>query len=291
MTRRKSLKSLGDWLGAGEHSFDGSLLTSHRPETRYLALDQLVTGRFQPRRNVNKAHLANLEKSIQQFGVIEPLAARPLENGRFELLAGHMRWRAAQQAGLTEVPVIVHDTDDRTAAAIALVENLLRQDLNPIEEGQALLRLQEEFGLSQGKLAELLGISQPVISKTLRLLNLNPAVQKHIEEGRLEAGHGKVLLGLSQDLQRKLADKAVAGGWSVRELERHRAALSTQPRTKPPRDPNLLRLEEKLQERFSAPVRLHYDAIRGHGRIEIGFSSLDECDGILERLGTTPVNE
>ncbi|MDS4020170.1 MAG: ParB/RepB/Spo0J family partition protein [Candidatus Competibacter sp.] len=289
MSRRKSLKSLGDWIGAGGHSFDGSLLKNEGEAStlQHLDLDQLVTGRYQPRQRIDEAYLTELEQSIRRYGVIEPLVARPLADGSYEILAGHMRWRAAQQAGLAQVPVVVREADDQTAAAIALVENLLRRDLNPIEEGRALRRLREEFGLTQEQLAELLGASQSAISKTLGLLSLEPVVQAHIEEGRLEAGHGKVLVGLPREAQVRLADRAVQDGWSVRELERRRALLAAESRARmpTPRDPDLVRLEDRLRERLAAPVRLRYDAGRGRGRIEIGFGSLEECDGLLERLG------
>jgi ParB family chromosome partitioning protein len=250
-------------------------------------VDQLVAGRYQPRQRIDETYLAELAQSIRQFGIIEPLVVRPLAEGGYEILAGHMRWQAAQQAGLTQVPVMVREADDRTAAAIALVENLLRRELNPIEEARALQRLRDEFGLTQEQLAETLGISQSAISRALGLLTLDPIVQAHIEEGRLEAGHGKALLGLAGEAQIKLAEQAISSGWTVRELERRRAAL-TEPKpvsTPTSRDPDLARLEERLRERLAAPVRLRYDAGRGRGKIEIGFSSLDECDGILDRLG------
>jgi len=290
MSRRKSLQHLGDWIGAGGHSFDGSLLSGEGGsvgDIQRLALDRLIPGRYQPRQRLDEAYLAELEQSIRQFGVIEPLVARPLADGSYEILAGHMRWQAAQRAGLGQIPVMVREADDRTAAAIALVENLLRRDLNPIEEGRALRRLREEFGLTQEQLAETLGISQSAISKALGLLSLDPAVQARIEDGRLEAGHGKVLLGLPREAQLRLAEQAADQGWSVRELERRRALLTVAPRSRAatPRDPDLVRLEERLRERVTASVRLRYDAGRGRGRIEIGFATLEECDGILERLG------
>ncbi len=287
MNRRKSLKSLGDWIGAGGHQFAGSLIASGAGDLQAVELDRLVPGRYQPRQRLDEAYLAELEQSIRQFGIIEPLVARPLADGSYEILAGHMRWRAARQAGLNPVPVLVREADDRTAAAIALVENLLRRDLNPIEEGRALRRLREEFGLTQAQLAELLGVSQSAISKALGLLGLDSAVQTHIEEGRLDAGHGKTLLGLPREAQIRLAEQAAHEGWSVRELEKRRAMLDAAPRLRlaRPRDPDLLRLEERLRERLAAPVRLRYDAARGRGRIEIGFATLDECDGLLERLG------
>lgn len=293
MSRRKPLKSLSDWIGAGGHSFEGSLLKSDDDGAiRQLELDRIVAGRYQPRQRLDEAYLAELEKSIRQFGVLEPLVVRPLPEGSFEILAGHMRWRAAQQAGLTHVPAVLRDVDDRTAAAIGLVENLLRRELNPIEEGRALRRLREEFGLSQEQLAEWLGLSQPAISKALGLLRLDPAVQALIEDGKLDAGHGKTLLGLSRAAQVRLAEHAAAAGWSVRELERRRTLLSTDaaPRAALPRDPDLVRLEERLRERLATAVKLKYDAARGYGRIEIAFSSLDECDGILEKIGIKKIN-
>lgn len=292
MSRRKPLRSLGDWIGAGGHSFDGGLLESEDSAglaIQSLDIDQLVAGRYQPRQRLDEAYLTDLAQSIRQFGIIEPLVVRLLTDGSYEILAGHMRWQAAQQAGLTQIPVVVREADDRTAAAIALVENLLRRELNPVEAGRALRRLREEFGLTQEQLAELLGVSQTAISRALGLLSLDPVVQTYIEEGRLDAGHGKTLLGLPRERQLRLAEQAVAEGWSVRELERRRAVLDDIPRARAtvptPRDPNLVQLEERLQERLAAPVRLRYDAARNRGRIEIGFTSLDECDGILERLG------
>ncbi len=287
MSRRKSLQSLGEWIGAGGHAFDGSLLKGENDGViQHLDLDQLVAGRYQPRQRIDETYLAELEQSIRQLGVIEPLVVRPLADGSHEILAGHMRWRAAQRAGLSQVPVMLREADDHTAAAIGLVENLLRRDLNPIEEARALRRLREEFGLTQEQLALLIGVSQPAISRALGLLGLDLAVQALIEDGRLEAGHGKTLLGLPREAQIRLAEQAAADGWSVRELERRRAALSarsSQP-TPAPRDPDLIQFEQRLRERLAAPVRVRYDAARGRGRIEIGFASLDECDGILERL-------
>ena len=288
MSRRKPLKSLGDWIGAGGHGFEGSLLRDDSDAgPAQLDIDRLVAGRYQPRQRTDAKYLAELEQSVRQFGVIEPLVVRPLADGNHEILAGHMRWLAAQKAGLQRVPVVIREADDRTAAAIALVENLLRRELNPIEEGRALRRLREDFDLSQEQLAQLLGLSQPAISKTLRLLTLAPEVQSLIEDGRLEAGHGKTLLGLSRATQVRLAEQSAAAGWSVRELERRRALLAATRSARPakPRDPDLVRLEERLRERLAASVRVRYDPARGYGRIEIGFTSLDECDGILERLG------
>ena len=216
---------------------------------------------------------------------------RPVaETETYEILAGDRRWRAAQQAGLSQVPVIVHDVDNRTAALIALVENLQRSDLNPIDEARAMSRLLEEHELSQEQIAEMVGKSQSAISRSLGLLNLAPGVQDLIQGGLLEAGHAKVLLGLPMRQQKQLAELAISNGWTVRELERQKALLRRRKaiggkRSGLARDPDIVRMENHLQECLGSPVKLKYQAASGKGKIEINFSSLDECNGILDRMG------
>jgi ParB family chromosome partitioning protein len=291
MNKRK-VPRLSDFIGTGGHQFDDSLLQDSQGSSaavHTLNIDQLRRSAYQPRTPADDDEaLAELVQSIRELGVIEPIAVRPLaEQGQYEILAGDRRWRAARQVGLDQVPVIVHDVDDRTAAVIALVENLQRQDLNPMEEARALDRLLGEFQLSQQQTAQAVGKSQSAVSKSLGLLKLAPTVQDHLQAGRLEAGHGKVLLNLVRREQQRLAELAIANSWSVRELEQRKAALQRKAATtgrSPARDPDIVRLENRLQERLGSPVALKYRA-GGKGRIEITFSSLDECNGILERLG------
>ncbi len=292
MENRRRL-NLSDFIGRGQH-----LHTEPLVDVCMLPVDKLCRGRFQPREpaGVDDAGLAELEQTIRMLGVIEPIVVRRLaELDTYEILAGDRRWRAAQRAGLSSVPVVIRQADDHTAAAIALVENLQRKDLNPMEEARAIQRLMQEFGLSQEEIAATVGKSQSAISRLIGLLDLDPVVQAYLRESRLEAGHAKVLLSLDPALQRRLADQSVGQGWSVRELERRKAALLTytaasEPRTATSnrrRDPNIVRLENRLQEHLGAPVRLGYSAITGHGHIDIRFNSLAECNGILERLGLT----
>lgn len=259
-----------------------------------LNLDNLKRGRYQPRQVIDEpdADLLQLADSIRALGLIEPIAVRPLPEaeGYFEILAGDRRWRAARLAGLTEAPVIVHVVDDRTAAAMALVENLQRQDLNPLEAAAAMQRLRDDFKLSQHQLGRLLGMSKSMISRTLGLLSLPEEVQMLLRANQLDAGHAKVLLALEPEEQVGLARQAVAKGWSVRELERRKAALvarrgASRPNShKAPPDPDLRRLESLMGAWLAAPVRLKTRKT-GEGFIMIRFASADECTGILQKIG------
>ena len=294
MSRRGSggLKGLAGFLGSGEHQFGQSLMDESAAGVARLPVAQLVPGRFQPRRTIDEAWLAELADSVRRLGVIEPVAVRPLGEGRYEILAGEMRWRAAQQAGLVELPVIVHDVDDRTAASMALVENLLRRDLDPIEEAHALARLGSEFGLRNRELAELLSRSESAISRTLGLLALAPGVQALLQARRLDAGHARVLLGLPEADQEALAQAAVDLGLSVRELEKRRQRLLAGERPASvapdapaaPADAELDALERQFTQRLGAGVRLRYSAARQRGRIEIDFRDLDGLRALLARL-------
>lgn len=294
MAKRK-VPNLSDFIGTGSHQFEGSLMEDNVQQAQepvyYLKISQLCRSRYQPRLSPDNKDLSELEQSIRELGIIQPIVARSLlGTEQYEILAGDRRWRAARNIGLTQIPVVVRDVDDRTAAAIALVENLQRENLNPIEEAQGIRRLVEEFDLSQGQVATLIGKTQSTVSKCLGLLHLDPSVQLHIQEGRLEAGHGKVLLNLDSGLQIRLAELAIEKRWSVRELEHQKAALlaKTASKEKPStlrKDPDIAHLETRVQERLGAPVRLKYNSTNGKGRIEILFNSVEECDGILERLG------
>lgn len=266
--------------------------TSMEPFT--LPMDRLVRGRYQPRQISDEAdaELLQLADSIRALGLIEPIAVRPWPEveGQFEILAGDRRWRAARLAGLAKVPVIVHDVDDRTAAAMALVENLQRQDLNPMEAAMGMQRLRQEFKLSQDQLGKVLGLSKSAISRTLGLLSLPVEIQAMLRSRQLDAGHARVLLGLDSNDQLILARQVVARGWSVRVLEKRRAALavpaslSVSHLSAAAPDPDLRRLETLLGAWLAAPVRIE-SRQEGSGFIMIRFSSADECNGILQKIG------
>jgi ParB family chromosome partitioning protein len=263
-----------------------------------LPVGRLRRGAHQPRRvppeDATDPELQELAASIRTLGIIEPIAVRPLaeSGGDYEILAGDRRWRAAQLAGLAEVPVIVHAVNDQTAAAMALVENLQRTDLNPLEVATAMQRLKDDFMLSQDQIGHLLGLSKSLVSKTLGLLSLASEVQALIRAGRLDAGHARLLINLEPALQCQLARRAVEAGWSVRELEQRKAALmgkwvgssKAAGRRKAIPDPNLRRLETLMGEWLATPVRLKVEKA-GKGAIVIKFSSTDECTGILRKIG------
>ncbi len=262
-------------------------------QPRVLSIDNLKRGRYQPRQATDDhdAELLKLADSIRTLGLIEPIAVRPLpeDQGCFEILAGDRRWRAARLAGLSEVAVIVHAVDDQTAAAMALVENLLRENLNPMEEAVAMQQLREEFKLSQDQLGRLLGISKSVISRTLGFLSLPEEVQMLLRTNQLDAGHAKVLLNLVPEKQIKLSKQSVKNGWSVRELENRKAALiqkesSQSDSLRTSADHDLRRLESLIGSWLATPVRLTTRKT-GAGFITIRFASADECTGILQKIG------
>lgn len=290
MAKRKSRLGLGDFLGSGAANFEGSLEDDGgEPQIRSLPLESLIRGPYQTRQiSSDDPGVRELADSIRELGVIEPVVVRP-SGALYEILAGERRWRAAQQVGLERIPVVVREVEDRQAAAITLVENLQRRDLNPMEEAEGLERLRQDFSLDQKQLATLLGRSQSLISRSLGLLQLAPPVQTHLRAGSLQAGHAKPLQGLPRGDQIRLADGAVRGGWSVRELERQREQLL---RTReglsqpvPRMDPYVNHLQDRLRERLGSAVRFQFDARQGRGKIEIPFDSLDQCQGILAQLG------
>lgn len=302
MTKPKKLQGLGAWLGDGGHRFPKSLLETDETVTemqgedcfRVLGVEQLRRGRYQPRQHFPEDFVREMAETMKSVGVVEPLIVRPTDDAdEYEILAGEIRWRAAQKAGLTQVPVVLREVDDHGAAAIGLIENLQRKELNAIEEATGIQRLQQEFGLKQAEVAEALGKTQSTISRVIGLLDLEPTVQEFIRSGQLEAGHGKVLLSLGAAEQLQLARQAVAKGWSVRDLERRKAELRTPTRRSSlnPADPDITRLQNHMETRLRAPVHLRYNAASGKGRIEIRFSSLEECEGLLERMGVMPDDE
>ncbi|HYG59220.1 MAG TPA: ParB/RepB/Spo0J family partition protein [Symbiobacteriaceae bacterium] len=240
----------------------------------------------QPRKSFDSARLEELAASIREHGVVQPIVVRP-RGERYEIVAGERRWRASQIAGLAKIPALVRDFSEAETMEIALIENLQREDLNPLEEAEAYRVLLEEFQLTQDELARRLGKSRPQITNTLRLLQLSPAARKEVEAGRLSMGHAKVLLGVeTQELQDRLARRVSEEGMSVRDLE---AALRhTHVDKKPARrvsslGSDLRELETRLNEHFGTPVRLQLG--EGKGKIEITFFGEEGLSRILEVLG------
>ena len=263
---------------------------------RTLPIDALAPGKYQPRRIMDPDKLAELAESIRAQGVIQPIVVREIVQPRggktWEIIAGERRWRASIQAGLAEIPVVVREVDDRTVVAMALIENIQREDLNPLEEAQALQRLIDEFDLTPAAAAEAVGRSRAAVSNLLRLLELPPAIRALLEARRLEMGHARALLTLSPELASRLASEAAEHGWSVREVE-HRAAqfaagkLPTAPKKKPggkaATAPDIATLENELSESLGAKVSIQNG--RGNkGKLVIHYANLDALDGVLERL-------
>jgi ParB family chromosome partitioning protein len=254
--------------------------------TPTLPVDLLRRGRHQPRSDMRPETLQDLADSIRAQGVVQPIVVRPVEAGHYEIIAGERRWRAAQMAGLHEVPVVIRDVPDQSAMAMALIENIQREDLNPLEEANALRRLIEEFGLTHQQTAEAVGRSRAAVSNLLRLFELNEDVKHRIERRELEMGHARALLGLRGELQSKAAEQVVENGLSVRETEQlvRRLLAQASKRPTPARiDPDVRRLEQELSERLGAAVNIRSGA-RGKGRLIVHYNSLDELEGILGHI-------
>jgi ParB family chromosome partitioning protein len=282
MIRPKGLGRGLDALLAGSDAKD------ERESLQTLAIDRLKPGRYQPRTRMDEASLDELAASVREHGVMQPILVRPVEGGRFEIIAGERRWRAAQKAGLTEVPALVKAVPDQAALALALIENIQREDLNPIEQANGIQRLIDEFGLTHEAAAKAVGRSRSAVTNLLRLRELAKPVQAHLMDGRLDMGHARALLGLAAAAQIAAASRIVAQGLSVRETERlaHHLAQPGRRRTRrspAAPDPDLMRLQEELAERLGAKVTLESKK-GGAGRLVIAYSSLDQLDGILAKL-------
>ncbi len=257
-------------------------------DLRELPVDLLQPGKYQPRTDMHPESLEELADSIRAQGVVQPIVVRELsEGGRYEIIAGERRWRAAQIAGLHEIPAVIRVVPDEAAIAMALIENIQRENLNPVEEANALARLIEEFEMTHQQAAEAVGRSRAAVSNLLRLLTLNDDVRRLLEHGDLEMGHARALLALSGEQQSQAAREVAAKGYSVRETEQlvRRLASTTQAASGREQaiDPDIKRLQDELGERLSAKVLFQHGA-KGKGKLVIHYNSLDELDGILERI-------
>jgi ParB family chromosome partitioning protein len=259
-----------------------------------LPVDQMVRGRYQPRREFDQQSLEELAASIRSQGVMQPVVVRRRPQGGYELIAGERRWRAAQLAGLTAIPAMIKDVSDEQASAMALIENIHREDLNPLEEAFALQRLKDEFQLTQQQVADAVGKSRVAVTNLLRLLNLAPPVRQLLQSGAIEMGHARALLTLSPAEQESLAQEVASRHLSVRQTEalvRQRQNRSQGQVNSPAaarsgnhaKDQDTRRLEQELSERIGAPVNISHGAA-GAGQVVIAYTSLDELQGILKHI-------
>jgi len=267
--------------------------TSQQPSS--LKLSQIKPGRYQPRTRMDESSLADLAQSIKSQGLMQPVLVRPVGAGSYEIIAGERRVRAAGLAGMDDVPVLVRDVPDEAAAVMALVENIQREDLNPLEEAQGLQRLIDEFRLTHDQAAQAVGRSRSAASNLMRLLHLADPVQQLLMAGDIEMGHARALLSLGGAEQILCANEIVAKRLSVRETERlvtkRSGSASTGKRPQAAeKSRDILRIEEQLADRLTAPVQIRLKrrgADGGRGEIAIAFSSLDELNGVLDKLGLT----
>lgn len=254
-------------------------------DLRKLPVEWLQRGRYQPRRDMSADALEELAESIRAQGVMQPIVARPIGDNKYEIIAGERRWRAAQLAGLDSIPAVIREVGDDAAIAMALIENIQREDLNPMEEALALQRLKEEFELTHQQVADAVGKSRAMVTNLLRLISLEEEVRKLLEHGDLEMGHSRALLSLSGQAQVEAARQVVARGLNVRQTEALvRDFEKPQPKAAPKKeDPNVRQLISDLSDRIGAPVAIKQGG-GGKGKLVISYNSLDELDGILEHI-------
>ncbi len=274
-------KGLGRGLDA---LLGGETPAASAPAT--LPVGRLRPGKYQPRTRMDPQALAELADSIKVQGIMQPILVRPVDSGQYEIIAGERRFRAAQLAGLDEVPVLVRPVPDTAALAMALIENIQREDLNPLEEAQGVQRLIREFDFTHEQAAEAIGRSRSATTNLLRLLNLSPAVQELLLGGQIDMGHARALLATDAPTQVQLAQRIVARRLSVREAETlvaHRGQPGVRRKATAARNRDIVRLEEELSDSLGATVRLAMKA-KGGGRLIIEFADLDQLDGIVTRI-------
>ena len=255
---------------------------------RDLPVEFLQRGKYQPRRDLDADALQELTNSITQQGVMQPIVVRKIATDKYEIIAGERRWRATQQAGLESIPAIIRSITDEAAIVMALIENIQREDLNSIEESRALIRLQDEFQLTQQQVADAVGKSRSAVTNLMRLASLESAVQKQLELGEIELGHAKCLLALSGNTQVMAGREIAANSMSVRQTEtlvkRIHLSGSVMPVEKTKQaDPDILRIQQELSEKVGAPVKIQHSS-KGSGKLVIKYHSVDELEGILAHI-------
>jgi len=256
-----------------------------RDELHHLPLDVIRPGRYQPRSVFDEEKLAELADSIRAQGVVQPVVVRPVGDDQYELIAGERRWRAAQMAGIDDIPAVLRDVSDEDSVAMALIENIQREDLNPLEEATALRRLIDDFQMTHQQAADAVGRSRAAVSNLLRLLELMQEVKDMIDMRLIEMGHARALLSLDDDLQVQAAREVVRKRLSVRDTENLARRLQQSKKKKGSRrvDPDILSLQNRLGETLGARVRIQHQA-SGKGKLVIAYNNSDEFEGILDRL-------
>ncbi|MFU8763277.1 MAG: ParB/RepB/Spo0J family partition protein [Haliea sp.] len=289
--RKKGLgRGLDALLGVGNASRPTGDAPADTPEhhiLKELPVDLIQRGKYQPRRDIDPESLQELAESIRAQGIMQPIVVRPISDRKYEIIAGERRWRAAQIAGLDQVPAVIRDVGDEAAIAMALIENIQREDLNPIEEAVSLQRLQQEFDLTQQEVADAVGKSRSTIANLLRLMSLQEDVRLLLERGDMEMGHARALLALEGMQQSQAARTVVGKGMSVRQTEalvRMLVARQASPVQPPSRlDPNIRQLQDDLSQKLGARVQIQHSA-KGKGKLVLSYNSLDELDGILGHI-------
>lgn len=262
-------------------------MSKRKPTLQHLSIDRLTRGKYQPRQHFDPEKLQELADAIKSTdGLLQPVVVRPLPNQTYEIVAGERRWRAAQLAGITDIACLIYDYTDEQALQASIIENISRQDLNPIEEAKAYQRLIDEFDYLHEEVAASVGKSRAAISNTLRLLKLHPKIQQYMIDNKLSEGHGKILAALEFAPQLELAEKAIARQWSVRkmEVEAKKIQLGNIAPSERYADVNLQRLETQLSEHLGNRVHVEYEE-RGGGSLKIRFNNIDELEGHFAKIG------
>lgn len=285
MVKKRGLgRGLDALLSVGIEGNQGEVANADLQE---IPVDLLQRGRYQPRVDMHEETLSDLAESIKAQGVVQPIVVRPTNDSCYEIIAGERRWRATQLAGLDRIPAIVKDVPDEVAVAMALIENIQRENLNPLEEASAIKRLIDEFGMTHQEASDAVGRSRTAVSNLLRLLDLSSSVKPYLERGELEMGHARALLSLAPDLQLRAAQLITKRGLSVREAEKLSRSMLPDKSGKSGKqkqtDRDIQRLEDDLAARLAAKVTIRYHST-GKGRLLVDFNSLDELEGILEHI-------
>lgn len=274
-------------LGTGLDSLLGNRPKPDGLAVTQISTDQLTPGQYQPRTKMHKSTLDELSQSIKEQGVLQPLVVRRLASGRFEIVVGERRWRAAQLAGIDTVPAIIRDLNNDETAKIALIENLQREDLNSLDQARGLLRLQKEFNLSQEELGKAVGKSRSTVTNLMRLLTLSAEVQELLQEGKIEMGHARSLLTLNEHDQLKCAKRVISESLSVRQCEAMVGDIlggkKSQSSPKATKDPNTSLLERELSEILGSAVEIKHNK-RGKGKLVISFKNLEVLQGIIQKM-------